>query len=146
VLARDLLLVGMDERAAADDLLAADQQAVDPVRRREDEAGERVVGAAELEAVGAPDREVGALPRLERADVVPAQDGRAASRAESQRLRRGERLRTAAAPGDAERLLHVEEEAAALVRGRSVDAQADAHPRVEEVARPRLSRAEAQVR
>ena len=69
MLARDLGLVGVDERAVAHDLAAADEQRVDAVRRREDECGGQVLGTAELEAVGAPDRDVGALARLERADV-----------------------------------------------------------------------------
>ena len=55
---------------------------------REDEAGDRVVGAAQLEPVGAPDGDVGALARLERADVVAAEHPRAAARAEPQRLAR----------------------------------------------------------
>ena len=72
---RDLVLVRMDESAAAHDVLALDDEPIDPVRRREDEPGDRILGAAELEAVGPPDREVGTLPRLERADVVAAEDG-----------------------------------------------------------------------
>ena len=72
VLAGDLRLVGTDELAVADDVAAADEQPVDPVRGREDEARDGVVGAAELEPVRPPDREVGALAGLERADVVAA--------------------------------------------------------------------------
>ena len=42
------------------------------MRGREDEAGHGVFGAAELEPVPSPDREVGPLARLERADVIAA--------------------------------------------------------------------------
>ena len=64
VLAGDLLLVCAHERAAADDVLAVDDEPVDPVRAAEHEVRDEIVGASELEAVRAPDREVGALPRL----------------------------------------------------------------------------------
>ena len=59
---RDLTLVGPDEVAVTNDLLAADVQTIDSVRPREDESGDEIVGTAELEPVGAPDREIGALP------------------------------------------------------------------------------------
>ena len=65
VLAGDLLLVGPDESTPAHDRLAADEQGVDPMRRREDEARDRIVRAAQLEPVGSPDREIRALSRLE---------------------------------------------------------------------------------
>src|SRR5687768_18426237 len=83
---RDVVLVRVDESAAAHDVLSLDDEPIHAMRRREDEAGYRVFRTAELEAVGAPDREVGTLPRLERADVVAAEDICTASRAESQRL------------------------------------------------------------
>src|SRR5438093_6534115 len=52
VLAGDLLLVGADEVAVADDLFAADVETIDAVRRREDETRDRVgLRPAELEAV-----------------------------------------------------------------------------------------------
>ena len=69
--ARDLALVGTHERAAADDELAADVEAVDSMRAGEDEAGDRICGAGQLEPVRRPHGEIGALPRLDRADVVP---------------------------------------------------------------------------
>ena len=100
----------------------------------------------ELEPVGAPDREVGALARLERADVVAPEHRGAAARAEPQRLAGGQRLRAAAPARDEQRLLDLEEEVAALVRGRAVDAEPDAHARVEQVAHGRDARAEPQVR
>jgi hypothetical protein len=61
----DLRLVGSHERSPAYDVVALDDEPVDAMRRGENEAGNRVLGAAELEAVGAPDGKVGALPRLE---------------------------------------------------------------------------------
>ena len=47
--ASDLALVGADEPSAADDLLAADVEPVDAMGRREDEARDAILGAAELE-------------------------------------------------------------------------------------------------
>ena len=73
--ARDLVLVGMDESAAAHDVVSLDDESIHAVRCREDEARDQVVRTAELEAVGPPDREVGTLARLERPDVVAAEDG-----------------------------------------------------------------------
>ena len=132
--------------AVADDRLAADDEPVDAVRAGEDDSGHGVVGAAELEAVGAPDGEVGALARLERADVVTAEHGRAAARAEPDRVARRHRRAAAAAARDEQRLLDLEEEVAALVRGGAVDAEADADARVEHVAHRRDAGAEPQVR
>ena len=71
----DLILVGLDEVAVADDFLAADVQPVGAMRRRQDEAGDGIAGAAELEPVRPPDGDVGALAGLERADVVAAAVG-----------------------------------------------------------------------
>ena len=73
-----------------------------------------------------PDRQVGLLARLQRADVVAAQDGRPAARAEPERLAGRHRRRAAAPARDEQRLLHLEEEIAALVRRGPVDAEADA--------------------
>jgi hypothetical protein len=67
VLARNLLLVGSQKRAAVHDLLAADVEPIDPMRPREDEAGDQVLGAAELERIRLPNGDIGALARLERA-------------------------------------------------------------------------------
>src|SRR5207253_2140946 len=80
--ARDLLLVGAHQPALADDLLAADVEALDAVRAGEDEARHRVGGAREREPVRAPDGEVGLLAGLDRADVVAAQDRGSAAGAE----------------------------------------------------------------
>src|SRR5207247_899124 len=63
VLGGDLLLARSDEAPAAHDVRAADDQAIDAVRAREDEVGDGVLGAAELEPVRSPDREVGAPAR-----------------------------------------------------------------------------------
>ena len=144
--ASDLLLVGAHEPAVADDLLAADVEPVDAVRRREDEARDGVGGAGELEPVGAPDGDVGALARLERADVVSAEHRGAAARAEPQRVPHGQRRRAAAPARDEQRLLDLEEQVAALVRRRAVDAEPDAHAGVEQVAHRCDAGAEPQVR
>src|SRR5919197_3741339 len=146
VLAGDLLLVGAEEPAVADDFLAGDIQPVDAVRGGEDEAGNRVARAAELEAVRPPHGEVGALAGLERAEVVAAEERRAAARAELERLADGECGRAVAAAGEEERLLHFEEEVAALVRGRAVDAEADAHARVAQGPHPGEARSQPEVR
>src|SRR5690242_10269595 len=128
MLAGDLLLVGADERAAAYDFLAADEQPVDPMRAAEHEIRDEVVRPAELEPVGPPDRQVGAPAGCERANVLTAKHRGAAARAEAQRVARGHRLRAAATAGDEQRLLHLREEIASLVRRTSVDAE----PRSEE--------------
>ena len=93
--------------------------------------------AAELETVDPPDGEVRALARLERADVVAAEHGGAAAGAEREGVADGHRRRPAAAAGDEQRLLDLEEEVAPLVRGRAVDAEPDAHVRAEEAAHGR---------
>ena len=72
VLAGDLVLFGPDEPAVADDVLAADEQPVDAMRCREHEPGHAILGAAQLEAVGAPDREIGALARPRSSRCRPA--------------------------------------------------------------------------
>ena len=78
----ELPFVCTDEVALADDLLAADEKAIHPMRAGEDEAGNRIVGPSELEAVRPPDRGVGAFTRRKLSDVVAAEDRRAATRCE----------------------------------------------------------------
>ena len=63
------------------------------MRAGEDEAADEVVGAAELEPVGAPDRDVGALAGRQRADVVAAEHRGAAAGREPQRLAGAQRRR-----------------------------------------------------
>src|SRR6266511_2866197 len=108
--ARDLRLVAGDEVPVPNDLFAADVEAVDAVRPGEDEACDRVRGAAELQPVRSPDGEVRAFPGREPADVVPAEDRRTAARAEVQRVACRQRLRPTAGAGDEQRLLDLEEE------------------------------------
>ena len=48
----DLVRVSVDEGAVSHDVLTLDDEPIHTVRRREDEAGDRVLGTAELEAVG----------------------------------------------------------------------------------------------
>ena len=59
---RSRLSSGANERASAHDVLAPDDEPVDPVRAGEDEPRDGVVGPAELQPVGRPDREVRLLP------------------------------------------------------------------------------------
>src|SRR6266511_4680624 len=98
MLARDLHLVGADEMPVAHDWLAADVEPVDAVRPREDEPGDQVAGAAELESVRPPDCEIGSLAGRQLADVVPAEHRRATARAQAQSVAGGQRLRAATRP------------------------------------------------
>ena len=100
MLPRDVGLICAHECAVAYDVLASDDEPIDAVRRREDEPGHRIARPAELEHVGPPDGEVGALPGLERADVVPAKDGGAATRPEPEGLPDGQCCRPTDSPGD----------------------------------------------
>src|SRR5258708_24093802 len=134
---RDLGLVRPDERAAAYDVLTTDDQLRDAMRPREHERGDEILRAAELQAVRAPDREVGALAWDERADVVAAQHGGSAARPEPERFSRGHCARPATATGYEERLLDLQEEVAALVGRRAVDAETDADAGVHEILHPR---------
>ena len=51
---RELPFVCPDEVALADDLLAADEQAIHSMRAGEDEAGNGILGPSELETVRPP--------------------------------------------------------------------------------------------
>src|SRR5262249_9560538 len=139
----DLLLGGAHERAVSDDVLAPDDQPLDAVRRGEHKPGEQILGTAELEAVGPPDRQVGTAAGLDGAEVVTAEHRGAASCAEAERLPWGQGGRAAATAGDEQRLLDVEEQVAALVRGRAVDADPDPYARVEQCPNRRDAGAEA---
>jgi hypothetical protein len=130
----DLVLVAVNDPSLADDFLPADVEPVGAVRRREDERGDGIVGPSELERVCPPDGEVGTAAGLERAEVVSAENLRAAAGREPERLPRRHRLRTASRPRHEERLPGLVEQVAALVRGRSVDADPDPDPLVEELA------------
>ena len=88
MLPRDLGLVGADERAVPHDVGTGDEQPVDAVRPREDQTGDRIRGARELEPVGTPHREVGPLPGLEAPDVVASEGARTTSCGKLQGLAR----------------------------------------------------------
>src|SRR5437879_4992675 len=122
---RDLAFVGPEQVAVADDLVAPDIEPVDSMGAREDEPGDKIFGAAELEPVGPPDRQICTLPGRELTDVVASEHGRAAPRPESQRGAGSQRRRAAACACNEERLLDLEKEIATLIRGGAVDAQAD---------------------
>jgi hypothetical protein len=143
---RDLRLVGSDERSAAHDVVATDDEAIDPVWRREDEARNEILGSSELKAVGSPDGEVRTLAGLEGADVVATQHGCTASRPEAEGLAHGHRPGPATTARDEERLLHLGEQVAALVRRRSVDAEPDPDPGVEILTNRRDARSHSEVR
>ena len=95
------------------------------MRGRKDESGDRVRGPGQLEHVGAPDREIGGTPRLERAEVGAAEHAGAAASPEPEGVAGGQRGRAVAAARDQQRLLDVEEQIASLVRCRAVDAEAE---------------------
>jgi hypothetical protein len=77
---RDLVLVGVHEAAVADDFLAPDVQPVDPVRSGQDKPRDQVPGPRHFQRVRSPHRDVCPLARLERAEIVAAEDGSAAAR------------------------------------------------------------------
>src|SRR6185437_185580 len=93
VLAGDLGLVRPYEAAVADDLLAADVESVDAVRRRQHQPRNRVdLGAPQLEPVGAPHCHVGTLSGRELPDVFAAEHRRSAASSQPQRLAYRHRL------------------------------------------------------
>jgi hypothetical protein len=145
VLAGDLLLLGVDKPPVSNDVRAPHDQPVDSMRAGEHEACDGILRARELEAVGSPDRQVGALAGLERPDVVSPQHSGPPARREPKRLSRAHRAATAARAGDEQRLLHLEEEVAALIRRRAVDAEPEPDARVEQLAHRRDPGAEPQV-
>ena len=144
---RDLVLVGADEAAVADDLLAADVEPVDAVRRRRGRG--RRPGSSAPPSSSPSVRQTAKSARLPGSSepmssrpstaAPPRVPSRSASRAVIA-------VRAAAAARDEQRLLDLEEEVAALVRGRAVDAEPDADARVEQLAHGRDAGAEAQVR
>src|SRR5829696_953576 len=146
MLLRDLPLVGLHQPPLAYDVLAGHHELIDAVRPAEYQSSDRVFGAAELEPVGPPDREIRAAARLERAEIFTGEHPRATASAEPQRLARRQCLRAAAPACDEERLLDLEEEVAALVRGRAVDAESHPNARVEQAAHRRNTGSEPQVR
>jgi hypothetical protein len=115
MVATDVRFVCPDEVSVADDLVAAYQQPVDPVRPAEDERRDGIVCACELEPLGRPDRDIRAPSALDRADVVTAENRCAAARCEPERLAHGHGVRPAEPAGDEQRLLGLEGEVSALV-------------------------------
>src|SRR5204863_3883841 len=111
----------------------------------EDEPRDEILRSAELQSVGTPDREVGSLSWRELADVVASEHRSAASRPQPEGVAHTESLRPAAGSRDQERLLHLEEEIAALVRRGAVDAEPDTDVCVQELAHARNPRAETHV-
>ena len=143
---RELPFVCTNEVAVVDDFLSADEEAIDPMWACEDEPRDQIVGATELQAVGSPDGDVRPFTDGQLANVGTAKHGGAPACPEPERLAGAERLRTAARAGDEQCLLDLEEEVAALVRGRAVDAEPDPDVRVDQIAHARDARAEPHVR
>ena len=123
--------------AVANDLLAADEQPVDAVRAAEDERRDRVVrpGRARAPSVRQTARSAhrpgSSAPMSSRRSTAapPRVPSRSASRAV---IAAG----PAAAARDEQRLLHLEDEVAALVRRGAVDAEPDADARVDAARAP----------
>ena len=96
----DLRLVGGAQLAALDDRAPTHEQQLDRLRGAEDERRDGILDAGAVEAVEAPQRDVGELAGLERAElVVAAEAARAVDRGEGERLARRQRLRAAGAAG-----------------------------------------------
>jgi hypothetical protein len=112
----DLLLICTHEATVPDDLLAADVEPVDPVRSGKDKPRDQVPGPCHFQRVSSPHRDVCPLARLERAEIVPSENGSAAFRTEPQSVARRHRRGAAADARDEQRLLDLEEQVAALVR------------------------------
>ncbi len=116
--------------AVAHDRAAADEQQLDRARRAQDERGDGIGDAGVLEPVEPPQRDVGELAGLERAElVVAAEAARAVDRRERQRLARGHRRRPAGEAGEEQRLAQLERQLTGLVGGGAVDAEADRRAR-----------------
>ena len=136
-------------RPSRHDLLAADVEPVDPVRAPRGRARRPGSAApASSSPSGAPARR---RPPACRARASRCRRGRAPRRRRASRAasasRDGHRRRAAAAARDEQRLLDLEEQVAALVRRRAVDAEPDAaRPRRRASRTGATPRAEAQVR
>src|SRR6202165_5303966 len=102
--------------------------------------------AAECQAVGCEEGDVGALANLERADIVPAQARRPAAGGTPQRLTGAHRRGALARPGGEHGLARFGEQVAAVVRGRSVDGETDLDSGIDHLAAWRKARAEPHVR
>src|SRR6266516_6919062 len=142
---RDLALISPCKVAVTDDLFAVDVEAIHSVGSRQDEPSDEIVRAAELEAIRPPDGDVCALAWRELADVIATKYRRAAPCAEPQGLADIHCLRAATGARDEQGLLDLDEEVAALVRGRPVDTESDPYICIEQLAHPRDSRPESHV-
>ena len=122
----DLLDVARAQLGALDHGAAADQQEVHGARRAEHERRHRVVDARVIEAVKAPERDVGQLADLQRAElVVAAQAARALDRRQRERAARGQGGGAAGQARDEQRLAQLDRQRARLVGRGAVDAEAD---------------------
>src|ERR1700737_2859765 len=130
-----------------DDRGALNEEMLDRTWIAENERGHWVrFRAAECQAVGCEEGDVGALANLERADIVPAQARRPAAGGNSQRLTGAHRRGALARPGGEHGLARFGEQVAAVVRGRSVDGETDLDSGIDHLAAWRKARAEAPVR
>ena len=101
-------LVGRAQLASLDDRAPADEQQLDRLRRAEHERRDRILDARALEPVEAPQRDVGELADLERAElVVAAEAARPVDRRAGERGARRQRLRAAGQPRELQRRAHL---------------------------------------
>src|ERR1700737_2890796 len=124
-----------------------DEEVLHRSRVAEDEGRDRIrFRAAVRESVDREEGEVGPLADLDGANVVSAQARRAAAGRDAQRLAGGHRARAFSSPGGEQRLAHLRQQIAAVVRGGAVDREADPHPRVDHLASGREARSQPHVR
>ena len=84
--------------------------------RAEDDRRDRIIDARASELVEAPERDIGELSDLERAELVVAPEAaRAVDRGAGKRLARRHRLRTGGQAGELQRGAHLGREPAVLV-------------------------------
>ena len=124
----------------------ADEQQVHRARRAEDERRDGVLDPGVVEAVQAPQRDVGQLADLQRAElVVAAQAARALDGGQRQRAARGHRGRAAGQARVEQRLAQLDGQRARLVGRGAVDPEADGRAGAREVDHGRDARAQARV-
>ena len=120
-------LVERAELATGDDDAAADEQRVHERARAEHERGDRVGDPRMIDAVEPPQRDVGVLARLQRADLgLAAEAAGAVDRAQLERLADVERRAgRGASRASEQRLAQLAAELAGLVGGGAVDPEPD---------------------
>ena len=129
--------VDPDQLPARYDDAAVDDRKVDPPRLAQYQPGQRVVQpAGERELARVERDEVRAAAWLDDADVVAAQQARAAQDGQLERLRRREGVGAVVHALQQHRVAHFIDEVRGVVRGASVHADGDGRPGLQEVGHP----------